>query len=175
MANNKPLLIRRNTTLIIVSCIIALSIAYISEHVFKIEPCILCIFQRLPYFIVIIVALFIWSYPTKIHFVKALIYFCAFTFLVGTLLALFHVGVEKGFIKDPVTCSVKTEESFQTIEQLKQSMLNSGTTNMPRCSEVQFAIFGISMAGFNFMYSLILTAYCLLFSYHLKHTSKHLF
>jgi disulfide bond formation protein DsbB len=152
---------------LILASVVALIAAYVSQYIFDIKPCILCIYQRVPYFLTIVALIFVFNYSSKIHFSTTMIYFCSFVFMVSALLALFHVGVEKGFIEEPTSCSLSSEENYQTLDQLREAILNS--QNSPKCSEVQFSLLGVSMAGWNFIYSLILSIYSFLLGTKLKH------
>lgn len=167
MANNKAKIIKLRASFLIIASALALITAYVSQYMFDIQPCILCLYQRAPYFLTIVALIFVFTYSAKIHFSTTMIYFCSFVFMISALLALFHVGVEKGFIEEPTSCSLSSEENYQTLDQLREVIHNSQSN--PKCSEVQFSLFGVSMAGWNFIYSLILSIYSFLLGTKLKH------
>lgn len=161
MANIKTSFIKTNAALIMLASIAALSGAYIGQYFYGLKPCVLCIYQRIPYVLIIIIGIFIYKYSSKINFSRVMLYFCSFVFMAGALLALFHVGIEKGIINEPMSCSVNTEKHFSSIKELRQAIATA-PINSPKCKDVQFSIFGISMAGLNFMYSLLLSIYSFL-------------
>ncbi len=158
MANSKQIIIKNTLISIMVAAALALCGAYIGEHVFGLKPCILCLYQRIPYFMVIAIALIGYFFKQN-NLSRTIIYFSSLVFLLGALLALFHVGVERGWINEPSTCTTNIEEVYGSISALKTAVYSSAG-NMPSCKEVQFVFLGMSMAGWNFIYSLILAIYC---------------
>lgn len=127
----------------------SLIFAYISEHFFGLRPCALCYYQRY----------FFWG----IAGVSGLIYFILsfqgmiwskmslFALYLGNLgVAFYQVLVEYHFIPEPRICqrpSIDFGSTAQVTEQLLQLQPVS-------CAEVAWSFFGISMAGYNVLYSL---------------------
>jgi len=122
------------------------------------QPCTLCLYQRWPYWIVIIIAVF--AIPTARQIgprglaLFALI--CALVFAVGTGIAGFHTGVEQGWWKGLEACgSGNLNDPNMSLAELKAQLL---ATPVVRCDEVPWSLFGISLAGYNFLVSLVFTA-----------------
>lgn len=132
--------------LIIISAV-ALGFAYISEHVFGLLPCILCIYQRMPYFVIIALSALSLAFKGRVRL--ALIALCGLTFLVGAGIAAFHVGVEKGKFHMETAC-VDTNPAPTTLEEMRNQII--GKAAAP-CDKPQFVFLGISMAGWNFFFS----------------------
>ena len=87
---------------------------------------------------------------------RALTLVCGVAFAVGAGIAFYHVGVEEGFFDGPSSCSGVPMDA-QTIEELKKMLLAAPVV---RCDEVPWSLFGVSMAGFNLIASVILAIGC---------------
>ena len=89
---------KKNIILIIIFFIILLSIisALTIEHTLGHQPCSLCLYERIPYFLSILLI-------AKIFFIKGyekitlLILFLIF--VISSFLAFYHFGIEQGFFK----------------------------------------------------------------------------
>ena len=78
---------------------------------------------------------------------------CALGFLVGAGIAFYHVGVEQQWWPGTGACVGTAADSAQTIEELRAQLL---TAPVVRCDDVGWSLFGISMAGYNGIFSLAL-------------------
>ena len=79
--------------------------------------------------------------------------------ILGLLLTLltaaiggFHAGVEQSWWDGPQTCTSSAIDNLSTEELLTQIM----SAPMARCDEISWQMFGISMAGWNMVFSLCL-------------------
>jgi disulfide bond formation protein DsbB len=145
---------------------IVLSMAYISQYGFGLKPCILCLYQRGPYALNIVLGflacLASFRYP---RLTVLLIYIAALSFLTGAAIAGFHVGVEQGWWKGLPSCGGDIVPQNVSLEDLRRSLENQ---KIVRCDKPAFVLFGISMAGYNFAVSLALAfgVVCLLRKKH---------
>lgn len=132
----------------------ALTSAYISQFVFGHQPCILCLYQRWPFFAVIALTSFslIFFYSKK--FQKTVIFLCLALLLINSAIAFYHSGVEQKIFNFG-TCSSNVLENAQTIEELEKALL---ATKAVRCDAPSFLFLGLSMASWNFIYCLTLFA-----------------
>ena len=126
--------------------VLALTGAYIAEFVFKIEPCKMCLYQRIPYFVITIASML--GIATKFRFLR---YLCLLALVINATLAVYHVAIEVGWAEDKCQGSIST--SIHNIEELLQEF--SGKF-IPSCSIPAFTFLGVSMAGWNFLYCLLL-------------------
>ena len=132
------------TSLVLVS-------AFVIEHQLGHEPCKLCLYERIPYFlsVLLIIKMF---YIKKNQRVTLLILFLAF--ISSAALAFYHFGIEQGFFSESLACTAgdlsKTFSKEQLLEQLKQNTIS--------CKDVSFRIFGLSLASINTIFSLVLSA-----------------
>jgi disulfide bond formation protein DsbB len=147
--------------LVAFASITALVAAFVAEYGFDLQPCVLCLYQRWPYGIAIVLALLALSGrpPLKVFGLA-----CAATALtVGAGIAAFHVGVEQGWWQGTAACS-GTVATPDSIEELRKQLMAAPVV---RCDEPAFVLFGISMAGYNFMYALALAVIAAAASWHL--------
>lgn len=132
-----------------------LSMAYISQYGFGLKPCILCLYQRGPYALNIVLGLLAvlasFRYP---RLTTLIIYITALSFLTGAAIAGFHVGVEQEWWKGLPACGGDIVPQHASIEELRRSLEHQAIV---RCDKPAFVLFGISMAGYNFLTSLALT------------------
>ena len=118
------------------------------EYILGFKPCILCIYQRIPYAI----AIFISSVAFFVGNKNILLIILGLTFLAGILLSGYHVSIEKEIIEPLFSC---TGDNIKAIE--KKEILKSLNNIQPDCKDVDFSIFGVSLATLNFIISFVLT------------------
>jgi len=141
-----------NIFLIVILAIISLTTisALIIQYWLGHEPCKLCLYERIPYFIsmlLIIIILFIKKYEK----ITLLILFLVF--MSSTVLAFYHFGIEQGFFSESLVCtSGDLSKTLSKEELLQQLKLNSIS-----CKNVSFRILGMSLAAINTIFSLILS------------------
>ena len=118
------------------------------EYILGFKPCILCIYQRIPYAIAILLSLSAFLIGNR----NILLIILGLTFLAGILLSGYHVSIEKGIIEPLFSC---TGENIKALD--KEEILKSLNNINPDCKDVNFSIFGISLATLNFIISFVLT------------------
>ena len=128
---------------------IALISAFFIEHVLGHQPCNLCLIQRIPYGLSIILIFLNYFLKKDQKFVVMLL---ALIFSFSFFISFYHFGIEQGFFEESAVCGLKnTTEIISKEEILKQ--LQTKTVN---CKDVTFRIFGFSLTTFNMFISLIL-------------------
>jgi len=132
---------------------LALILAYVAQYIFDYQPCILCFYQRKPFFAVIAFSLvgLVFSKSQKLQ--KIAVFLCAISLLINCAIAFYHVGVEQKFFKGPSTCSSENLEKITNLEDLKNAFAK---TKAIRCDEPSFVFLKLSMAAWNFIYCLFL-------------------
>ena len=118
------------------------------EYILGFKPCILCIYQRIPYAIAILISLTTFFIGNR----NILLIILGLTFLVGILLSGYHVSIEKGIIEPIFSCTGENIKAFD-----KEEILKSLNNIQPDCKDVDFSIFGVSLATLNFIISFVLT------------------
>ncbi len=128
----------------LISILSALFIEYVLGH----QPCNLCLIQRIPYGLnIILISL---NYFLKKN-EKFIILLLILVFSFSLIISFYHFGIEQGFFKESAVCGLKNvTEIISKEEILKQ--LQSKTVN---CKDVTFRIFGFSLTTFNIFISLI--------------------
>ena len=141
-----------NIFLVVILAIISLTIisALIIQYWLGHDPCKLCLYERIPYFLsmlLIIKIIFIKKYERIILLILFLV------FMSSTTLAFYHFGIEQGFFSESLACTTgdlsKTLSKEELLEQLKQNRIS--------CKDVSFRILGFSLAAINTIFSLILS------------------
>ena len=138
-------------SLILVFSIFAILAAYLIQYVLGHEPCNLCLIERIPY-IVSIMIISICLFTQK--FEKITLITLSLTFFIAVLLSFYHFGIEQGFIKESLVCDLNSSNN----ELSKEALLNQLQEMPISCKNVTFKIFGLSLATFNIFISLMLSA-----------------
>ena len=129
---------------------IALISAYFIEYILGHQPCNLCVYERIPYFLAILIVLINYKY-NKLE--KYLILSLAIIFLIATILSLYHLGIEQGFVQESLLCELEKGANIvdkdEILKQLQQKSIS--------CKDVTFKIFGLSLTNYNIIISLLLT------------------
>lgn len=147
--------VRNAPALILAASAIVLGSAMASQYWGGLTPCKLCIWQRWPYVATIAAALMALSLFRGPAGRRVLVGFCAAAFAIGGGIAVYHAGVELGWFPGPTSCSGDATMVAQTVEDLRRLLLAQPVV---RCDEIQWSLFGVSMAGYNAIISMILAA-----------------
>jgi disulfide bond formation protein DsbB len=130
--------------------------ALISQYWGGLAPCELCLMQRWPWAAAIAIALIATMVGSE-SLLSWLALLLTAVFAVGGALALYHVGVEKHWFAGPSACT-GAATAADTVEALKARILGQ----MPvRCDEPAWSLWGISLAGWNLLASLVMGSVCL--------------
>lgn len=144
---------------IAVASVLALGFALISQYGFGLKPCTLCLFQRIPYGLNILIGFFgfyaLRDKPCLAAFAVAL---AGVVFLAGAGIAFYHVGVEQHWW---VSLLEGCKVDFKTVMDSRDFLAQIMATPAVRCDAVAWSLFGISMAGYNAALSLMLSDICL--------------
>ena len=137
-------------TVIFLISFIALVSAYFIEYILGHQPCNLCLYERIPYFLAILIVLINYKY-NKLE--KYTIISLAIIFLIATILSLYHLGIEQGFIQESLLCDLEKGANIldkdEILKQLQQKNIS--------CKDVTFKIFGLSLTSYNIIISILLT------------------
>ena len=136
--------------LILLFSIFALIAAYFIEYVLGHQPCNLCLIERIPFVIAIIIILFC-LYFKKLE--KLSFIFLSSIFFIATLISFYHFGIEQGFIKESLVCDLDIKSDIVT----KEDILNQLKQKTISCKDVTFKFLGFSLATINIFTSLIIS------------------
>jgi disulfide bond formation protein DsbB len=126
-----------------------LAAAFAFQYLGGLAPCPLCLWQRWPHAVAVALGALILVWPRR-----ELAGLAALALLVGAGIAGYHVGIEQGWWPGPSTC-VAPELGAVSAEDLLQDILAAPVV---RCDEIAWSLFGVSMAGWNGIASLVLAA-----------------
>ena len=129
----------------LISFLILISV-YIIEFFFDLPPCKLCIYQRIPYFIMIFANLLF----IKFKFQKKFVLCNTILFSLSAFISLFHSLVERGIVNYELGCTSSNQE-FSNIEDLRAFLEQ---VPIVKCNEILFSLYGLSFANMNFLISL---------------------
>ena len=147
-------------SLIILLCLSSICYAFFVEYIQGYKPCILCKYQRVPYIFGLIIGLFGFFKPSN---TKIVIYIFL-TFLISMTLSGYHVGVEQELYQSVFNCS---DNNLGVLE--KDKLLESLKMINPDCRNVNFAVFGVSLATINLILSFVISSV----SYYLYSNAKN--
>ena len=137
-------------SIILLFSIFAIFAAYFIQYVLKHEPCNLCLLERMPYVASIIIISFCLLFK---KFEKISLIFLSLVFFSATLVAIYHFGIEQGFIKESLVCDLNSQNNSLT----KEALLTELKEKTISCKDVTFKIIGLSLATINIFISLILS------------------
>ena len=144
--------LKKKTTLslILIFSVFALIAAYFIQYILGHKPCNLCLIERLPYISSIILALL--SLILK-KFEKIIFILLALIFISATIISFYHFGIEQGFFQESLVCNSNNE-----INNLnKEDLLKELQKRTISCKDVDFRLFGLSLATINTIISFILS------------------
>ena len=145
----KILTIKKFYLVIFLISIISLLGAVFIENILEQSPCKLCSYQRIPYLISIFICFFGFNYYKNFLWM----YLLLILFIISTILSGYHVGIENGIFEEFSGC---TSENINITNKL--DLLNNLKKTMPSCKNVDFKLFGLSLATINLIISLIISA-----------------
>ncbi len=166
MINYQKLTLSHLLRFMIFVAAIALLFAYIVQYFFNFTPCNLCLLERKPFFVILILTALLEIFlaltnakqMTKIKYQKWVFFICIAALMINCLLSLYHVGVEKKLFAEPTSCSSSTLNQYYNIDDLKNAISNA---KIARCSDPAYILPFLSMAMLNFIYCLFLTIICI--------------
>lgn len=131
----------------------ALVAALLGEHVFGLAPCVLCLYERVPYLAAAVVAAAMLGLPTNPRLRRLGVGLVLIAFLINVGLSFYHVGVEQHWWESAV-CEAEPLDITSGAD-LRAMMTQP---QRPACDQVSFTLFGVSLAGYNLLLSTLLAA-----------------
>ena len=146
MLNNKSLLL----DIILFVSFVALISAFFIEYVLGHQPCNLCILERIPYVVAIIIVLLTYKFS---QYEKLFLVLLIIVFLTATILSVYHFGIEQGFIEESLVCDLKNGSRVTSKEEILKQLQEQKVS----CKDVTFKIFGLSLTTYNIVISILIT------------------
>ena len=135
--------------LIFLISIVALASAFFIEHVLGHQPCNLCVMERFPYLLALIIILLNYKF---VYLEKLFMLLLILIFLAATILSLYHLGIEQGFIKESLVCDLKDGSNLLS----KEDILKQFQEKSVSCKDVTFKILGLSLTTYNIVISILI-------------------
>ena len=146
--------------IIILLCLGSIFYAFFVEYFLGYKPCILCKYQRVPYMLGLIIGLFGFFKPSN----SKIIIYIFLIFLISLILSGYHFGIEQELYNSIFSCS---DDNLNVLE--KGKLLESLKVINPDCKNVNFAVFGVSLATINLILSFVICS----ISYYLYSHAKN--
>ena len=134
--------------IILIISFTALIFAYFVEHILGHQPCNLCIIERIPYWISIILIAIIFIIKKNQKFLTLLL---ILTFAFSFIISFYHYGIEQGFFDESTVCNAKNFTENIT----KEDLLKELSKKTISCKDVTFRFFGFSLTSINVVLSLL--------------------
>ena len=140
---------------VLMASAVVLGTALLSEYWGGLAPCELCVMQRWPWAAAIVISLVVVLVGERagLAWVALLL---GLVFAIGVVFAFYHVGVEQHWFAGPTACTA-SEGGAMTLEQMKQQILGTAPV---LCDRPAWTLFGVSLAGWNLLASLVMTGCC---------------
>ena len=127
---------------------ITLVTAYAIQYILGYQPCNLCIIERVPYMLAIIILVFNHSFQkNEIFYSILLLLIFKFSFLIS----FYHFGIEQGFVNESNVCGINNV-GLTTKEDLLKSLQEINIS----CKDVAFKIFDLSLTTYNMLISILM-------------------
>ena len=135
--------------LILLVSLVSIISAYFIEYALGHQPCNLCLIERIPYGLSIILITFNYFFKKKEKFIILLL---ILTFFFSFAISVYHFGIEQGLFEESGICGLKDSTGIISKEEILKQLQEKTVS----CKDVTFRIFGLSLTSINILLSLIL-------------------
>jgi len=136
--------------LILIISLISIISAYFIEYILEHQPCNLCLIERIPYGLSVILLVTYFIFRKNEKFIILLL---ILVFIFSFSISVYHLGIEQGYLEESSICALKNAADVTSKEELLR-ILNEKTIS---CKDVTFKIFGLSLTSINMIISLTIT------------------
>ena len=130
-------------------CLVSLISAYFIEYVLGHQPCNLCLIERIPYGLSIILITLNYFFKKNEKFIILLL---IITFCFSFAVSIYHLGIEQGLFEESAVCGLKNATGIISKEEILKQLQEKSVS----CKDVTFKIFGLSLTSINILLSFIL-------------------
>ena len=113
------------------------------------RPCNLCVLERVPYLLALIIIVLNYK---LINLEKYFILSLILIFSAATILSLYHLGIEQGFIEESLVCDLKNGSNLLSKEDILRQLQEKNVS----CKDVTFKILGLSLTSYNIIISILI-------------------
>ena len=136
--------------LILIISLVSLFSAYFIEYGLGHQPCNLCLIERIPYGLSIILITLNYFFKKDERFIILLL---ILIFIFSFAISAYHLGIEEGLFEESTVCGLKNTTGIISKEEILKQLQEKSVS----CKDVTFRIFGLSLTSINMLLSLILT------------------
>ena len=136
--------------LIFLISLVSIISAYFIEHILGHQPCNLCLIERIPYGLSIILIILNYFFKKNEKFIILLL---IIIFAFSLIISLYHFGIEQGFFEESAVCGLKNSAEIMSKDELLKQLQEKNIS----CKDVTFRIFGLSLTSINILISFLLT------------------
>jgi len=122
--------------------------ALTSQYAGGLHPCEMCYWQRWPHEAALALALLAYATAKRPAASRLMVNLAGIFIAVSGAIGVFHAGVEYGWWEGLTTCS--RGPTAATTEDLLKAIVSAPVV---RCDEAQWTLAGVSLAGFNAIFS----------------------
>ena len=135
--------------LILIISLVSIISAYFIEYVLGHQPCNLCLIERIPYGLSIILITLNYLFKKNEKFIILLL---ILTFSFSFAISVYHLGIEQGIFEESAVCGLKNMTGIISKEEILKQLQEKTVS----CKDVTFRIFGLSLTSINILLSFIL-------------------
>ncbi|OUW63816.1 MAG: disulfide bond formation protein B [Pelagibacteraceae bacterium TMED201] len=136
--------------LIFLVSLVSIVSAYFIEHILGHQPCNLCLIERIPYGLSIILIILNYFLEKNEKFIILLL---IIIFAFSLIISIYHFGIEQGFFEESAVCGIKNSAEIISKDELLKQLQEKNIS----CKDVTFRIFGLSLTSINILISFLLT------------------
>ena len=129
--------------------LISIFSAFFIEYILGHRPCNLCLIQRIPYGLSIILIILNYIFKKNGQFIIILL---TMLFSFSLIISFYHFGIEQGFIEESAVCGISNTSNIISKEELLKQLQEKNVS----CKDVTFKVFGFSLTTYNIFLSLLL-------------------
>ena len=133
-------------------CLVSIISAYFIEYALEHQPCNLCLIERIPYGLAIVLIILNHILIKRKRFIILLL---IVVFFFSLIISFYHFGIEQGIFEESTVCGLKDASNIGSKEELLKQLQVKNVS----CKDVTFRIFGFSLTSFNIIISLILVIF----------------
>ena len=131
---------------------VSLISAYFIEYVLGHQPCNLCLIERIPYGLAVVLIILNHILIKNKRFIILLL---ILVFSFSLIISFYHFGIEQDIFKESAVCGLKDASNIVSKEELLKQLQVKNVS----CKDVTFRIFGFSLTSLNIIISLILVIF----------------
>jgi disulfide bond formation protein DsbB len=120
--------------------------AYYIEYIMGHQPCNLCLIERIPYALsLILITIYFVLKKNRMFFILLLV----MTFSFSLIISIYHFGIEQGFIAESLVCNLENGAEIISKDELLRELQSKKIS----CKDVTFKILGFSLTAINIFIS----------------------